>query len=123
MSVEEKLARQFIRQQTDDNPRLYKAFAMAHPFMQAQREITSKIKEDNLDPMQAIMMVAMLANCIMAGDNVGIEEEVWRNLTYGLLDMWKWGLFVPSDDYPFTYEETYKAAYKDKDKEEVEEGA
>lgn len=81
---------------------------VADTFMSIERILTPRIIETQLEASAAIMLIAMHGDAAFVGaqkEHTMTQEEISK-ATNVLLMLWKKNLFVPSEDYPFTLEQT-----------------
>jgi hypothetical protein len=88
------------------NPRFEEAVEIGQTLMAVERSWTQAFLQDRkLRPpvMAAIMMIGF--GTYMTIYEKQPEEEEWYELTTAMIYLWKFGLFVPSEEFPYTFEE------------------
>lgn len=84
---------------------------IAEQFMAAERYLTPLIKENRTPPYEAVVLIAMHGDALIAGnieDHAMTEKQIIDACNV-FVKLWEMGLFVPSPEYPYTLEETLKA--------------
>lgn len=77
----------------------------AHYLHQAEPQALSIIKELEVSPGAAILLLAQYTQTLISG-NSRITLESATTITDSVLALWQAGLYHPSEQYPFTLEET-----------------
>lgn len=86
---------------------------IVHNFMAAERELTPLILHKQLPVNEALVLIAVRAD----GMNTGNPKEHLMTLedinsaTMVLVELWRKGLFVPSSQFPFTFEHVLEVMF------------
>lgn len=83
---------------------------LARLAMQAEQDLVPLILADKLDPMQALTLIAMQTHALLMNrKEAWLSEQALTNYSAIVLTCWKHQLFIPSDRFPYTFDQMFEA--------------